>query len=60
MNNQISYVPVKFSMKSCAFPFARCLDCVCNVTQFGKKAMSVKDPVKNYNFCHQIMSKNKS
>ena len=60
MNNQISYVPVKCSMKSCAFPFSRCKDCVCNATQFGKKAMSVKDPVKNYQFCHAIKTKIRS
>lgn len=59
MNNQISYVPVKCSMKSCAFPFNRCNDCMCNATRFGKHAQSLRDPMKNYRFCHTIIHQNK-
>lgn len=54
MNETQIYMPVKCSMKSCAFPTSRCSECLCNKTKLGKRAVALKDPVKNYKFVHEV------
>lgn len=56
MKGNVDYTQVKCSMKSCAFPNLKCWNCKCNVTALGKKAVAIKDPVKNYKFCREVMN----
>lgn len=56
MNNQVCYEPVRCSMKSCAYPSVSCENCLCNANQYGKHAIKLKDPNKNYRFVRAMMS----
>lgn len=55
MNKQKDYSPIQCTMKSCAFPWSICRECLCNKTSLGKRAVTLKDPKLNYKFCHEIM-----
>lgn len=57
MNKNLSYSPTECTMKSCAFPTARCFECLCNKSLFGKKAIKLKYPQSNYTFIRLIVSK---
>lgn len=55
MNDNVSYVPEKCSMKSCAYPNVACVNCLGNASLYGKHAAKLKDPQKNYKFVRAMM-----
>ena len=55
MNNNVSYVSEKCSMKGCAYPNMVCKNCLGNASLYGKHAAKLKDPDKNYRFVRAMM-----
>lgn len=51
----IKYTPVKCAYKECAFPNLICEHCPSNKSMHGVRALVIKDPRSNYQFCRNLM-----
>lgn len=45
------YTPIKCANKSCAFPYVHCNNCLSSKSLHGKRALVLRDPKSNYNYC---------
>lgn len=58
MQKDLTYTPMKCSMKECAFPNGHCCVCKANVSTLGSHAIKMRDPKANYTFIRKVLLRN--